>query len=206
MKRYNSIKQLVIDETISHGKIPSFEVLTRLVLEYFPNSKWKESHYNWYRSQIKTGKIELTELAERSELPESETGEDQSVTEFAVSIEKDLQVYLSNRLTDIEEGLTLVSREYKTEAGLIDLLCKDKNGDYLIIETKAGVGKDGALGQLLGYIGALKDTGIRENIRGMLVASGFEQRVVYACKVLGNVTLVKYNLSFKFEKIAKETN
>lgn len=202
MRQYNSIRQLVIDETISNGKMPSYETLTQLVLEHFPNSKWKESHYAWYRSQINTGKIELTDLIEKSDLAEEEIIEEQAVTEFAISIEKDLQIYLSNRLTEIEEGLTLVSREYKTEAGFIDILCKDKNGSYVIIETKAGKAKDAALGQILGYIGALKESGVKENIRGILVASDFDNRLFYAAKTVQNVTLTKYNLSFKFDKVS----
>ena len=123
------------------------------------------------------------------------------MTEFAISIEKDLQIYLSNRLTEIEEGLTLVSREYKTDAGFIDILCKDINGDYVIIETKAGKAKDAALGQILGYVGALKESGLTENIRGILVASDFDSRLLYAAKALTNITLTKYNLSFRFDNV-----
>ena len=202
MRQYNSIRQLVIDQTISNGKMPPYETLTQLVLEHFPNSRWKESHYAWYRSQINTGKIELTDLIEKNDLVEEEIIEEEAVTEFAISIEKDLQIYLSNRLTEIEEGLTLVSREYKTDAGFIDILCKDKNGDYVIIETKAGKAKDAALGQILGYIGALKASGVTEKIRGILVASDFDSRLVYAAKALENITLTKYNLSFRFDKVS----
>ena len=202
MRQYNSIKQLVIDQTISNGEMPPYETLTQLVLEHFPNSKWKESHYAWYRSQISTGKIELTDLIEKSDSVEEEIIAEEAVTEFAVSIEKYLQIYLSNRLSEIEEGLSLVSREYKTDAGFIDILCKDKDDNYVIMETKAGKAKDGAIGQLLGYIGALKASGVTENIRGILVASDFDNRVLYAAKTLANVTLTKYNLSFRFDKIS----
>ncbi|HMT75093.1 MAG TPA: endonuclease NucS [Chitinophagaceae bacterium] len=202
MRQYNSIRQLVIDQTISNGKMPPYETLTQLVLEHFPNSRWKASHYAWYRSQISTGKIELTDLIEKGDLVEEEIVEEQAVTEFAISIEKDLQIYLSYRLTEIEDGLTLVSREYKTDAGFIDILCKDKNGDYVIIETKAGKAKDAALGQILGYVGALKESGVTENIRGILVASDFDSRLFYAAKALTNITLTKYILSFQFDKVS----
>jgi hypothetical protein len=201
MRRYNSIKQLVIDQTISNGKMPPYETLTKLVLEHFPNSRWKESHYAWYRSQINTGKIELPDLIEKTDMAEEEIVEEQAVTDFAISIEKDLQIYLSNRLTEVEEGLTLVDKEYKTETGFIDILCKDKNGDYVIIETKAGKAKDAALGQILGYIGALKASGVTEKIRGILVASDFDARLVFAAKALEIITLTKYSLSFRFDKI-----
>lgn len=201
MRQYNTIKQLVIDQTISNGEMPSYETLTQLVLEHFPNSKWKETHYAWYRSKINTGKFDLTELIENTELTEEKIIEEQNVTDFAISIEKDLQIYLSNRLTEIENGLTLVSREYKTDAGFIDILCKDKNGDYVIIETKAGKAKDAAFGQIMGYIGALKASGVTENIRGILVASDFDDRLFFAAKAMTNITLVKYNLSFRFDRV-----
>ncbi len=64
MPNFGSIRQLVIDETISNGGLPDFERLTELVKENFPNSKWQKSHYDWYKSQIKTGKIEITDLIE----------------------------------------------------------------------------------------------------------------------------------------------
>lgn len=182
--------------------MPSYETLTRLVLEQFPNSRWKESHYAWYRSQINTGKINLTNFIGQGESSvEEEDLEEQVATEFSISIEKDLQIYLSNRLAEIEEGLTLISREYKTEAGFIDILCKDKNCEYVVIETKAGKAKEAALGQILGYMGALKESGVKENIRGIIVASDFESRVVYAVKALQNITLAKYNLCFTFERL-----
>lgn len=200
MRHYNSIKQLVIDETISNGGLPSFEKLTELVEENFPNSKWQKSHYDWYKSQIKTGKIELSNLMESSDA-EVEVTEGDVVTEFAVSIEKDLQIYLSNRLVELEPGLTLVGTEYGTAAGFIDILCKDGNGDYVVIETKAGKAKDAALGQILGYIGALVEDGVNEKVRGILVASDFENRVVLASKAIGNIALKKYSLSFKFDTV-----
>lgn len=201
MRQYNSIRQLVIDQTISNGQMPPYETLTKLVLELFPNSKWKESHYAWYKSQINTGKIELPELLENKELQEEATIEEQTVTEFAVSLEKDLQKYLSNRLSEIEDGLTLVGKEYKTEAGFIDLLCKDRSGNHVIIEAKAGKAKDAALGQILGYVGALKESGIEGEIRTIIVAADFDSRLIYAAKALPNLILVKYNLSFRFDKI-----
>lgn len=206
MKNYKSIKQLVIDETISNGGLPSYEALTSLVRENFPNSKWQQSHYDWYKSQIKTGRIEVTELLENVESVDEEVAEEKVVTEFAISIEKDLQIYLSNRLSEIETGLTLVGTEYGTDAGFIDILCKDANGNYVVIETKAGKAKDAALGQILGYIGAMINGENSTLIRGILVANDFENRLTLAAKALPNISLVKYNLSFSFTKVEQVEN
>jgi RecB family endonuclease NucS len=203
MQKYTSIKQLVIDETLSNGQFPSLVSLTTLVKENFPNSKWDKKHYDWYKSQIKTGKIEINNLSNDTSFEEDVIKEEASLIEFAVSLERDLQNYLSSRLNEIEEGLTLIETEYGTSAGFIDILAKDKFNNHVVIELKAGKAKDAAIGQLLGYIGALIETGISSNIRGILIASDFENRLIYAAKTVSNITLLKYTLNFKFNTVNK---
>src|SRR5215207_8820806 len=77
--------------------------------------------------------------------------------EASLSLEGDLHSYLATRVSEIEGGLTLVENgvEHQTEAGRIDLLARDAESHMVVIELKAGKGKDGALGQLLGYMGCL---------------------------------------------------
>jgi endonuclease len=198
MKKYSTIKQLVIDETISHGEIPSLEYLTALVKENFPNSKWQKSHYDWYKSQIKTGKIETGELLKNNESEENNSGAGDNISAFAISVEKDLQKYLSNRLNELESGLTLVSIEYGTSAGFIDILAKDAQGVLVAIELKAGRASDAAIGQLLGYLGALIEADNTKSYRGILVASDFENRTVYAAKAIPTISLFRYNIQFAF--------
>lgn len=200
MGTYNTIKQLVIDQAKLNGGLPSFEKLTEIVKEDFPTSKWQKTHYDWYKSKINTGKIEILESGDIGNA-DGEKIEEAIINEFAISVERDLQIYLANRLNEIENGLTLVGTEYGTDAGFIDILCKDKIGNYVVIEIKAGKIKDAALGQILGYIGALIDEG-KQNIRGILVGSDFENRTILASKALPNISLIKYSLSFKFTKTA----
>jgi len=82
-------------------------------------------------------------------------------------------------------------------------LAKDTNDHIVVIELKAGKAKDNALGQILGYMGCVPTIEKFQNIpvRGILIASSFEQRVVYAAKALPNLKLVKYQLSFDFQEI-----
>jgi len=202
MNRPVSIKQLVIDETkkLKKGEFPAKEHLAELVAEYFPDSKWKDTHYAWYKSQIKRG---LIVIDESNFLSEEEPTAD-SNKEFSLSLERDLQSYLSLRLDEIENGLELVENgiEYHTSAGDIDILAKDINGNFVVIELKAGKAKDSAVGQILGYMGALSETKKGENIRGIIVASDFEPRLFFASKSLINLQLVKYNLIFSFSSVS----
>ena len=73
----------------------------------------------------------------------------------------------------------------------------------MVIELKAATAKDKDLGQLLGYMGCLSSSERNGGsvVRGILVASSFDSRVVYAAKGLALIKLVKYELLFDFKKI-----
>jgi endonuclease len=204
MNKYSSIKQLVIDETLSKGELPSLETLTILVKENFPNSKWQKSHYDWYKSQIKNGKIDIGTVLESSDQQNEDIITTESLNEFAISLERDLQNYLADRIEEIETGLKLLSIEFGTSAGFIDILATDVSGNIVIIELKAGKVKDAALGQILGYIGAYQETENVKNVRGILVGAGFDNRVFYASKALTNIKLVKYSINFKFDIVSNQ--
>ena len=160
MSEYRTIKELVIECCISEGGFPSYEKLTSLVKHHFPNSKWQMSHYSWYKSQIRTGRIKVSgierNISDEKDEPDIESNIEDSI-EASVSLERDLHNWLTTRLPEIEPGLILVDGgvEYQTEAGRIDILAKNQTGGLVVIELKAGKAKDGALGQLLGYMGCL---------------------------------------------------
>jgi hypothetical protein len=205
MSDYRTIKELVIESCMTEGRFPSYEKLTSLVRQHFPTSKWQKTHYAWYKSKIKTGEIVVPGISsESSEEPPGDQieAEVEESIEASVSLERDLHLYLATRVSEIESGLTLVENgvECQTEAGRIDLLARDANNHLVVVELKAGKAKDSALGQLLGYMGCL--SGSESNVRGILVASNFDSRVVFAAKGLPNVKLVRYQLSFNLEEIS----
>ncbi len=204
MSDYQTIKELVIETCMSEGLFPSYEKLTSLVLKYFPTSKWKKSHYAWYKSKIKRGDIVVPgfDNAETNYNESSNNSEDEifETIDASISLEKDLHSYLATRVSEIETGLTLADDgiEHQTDAGRIDILANDLNDNFVVIELKAGKAKDNALGQLLGYMGCIATN---ENIRGVLIASDFDKRVIYASKGLKNIKLLKYKVSFELQEI-----
>ncbi len=207
MSDYNSIKALVIDQCISIGSFPSYEKLTVEVLKYFPTSKWQKTHYAWYKSKIKRGEIVVPGFSSAESNNTNDEDLDNNVAETidaSLSLEKDLHSYLARNVDDIEEGLVLQDDgiEFQTDAGRIDLLAMDSEMKTVVIELKAGKAKDSALGQLLGYVGCISESAQSNgNVRGILVASDFEPRVVFAAKALPNVKLVKYNIVFNLVEV-----
>ena len=204
MSEYRTIKDLVVETCVSEGTFPSYEKLTALVRDHFPSSKWQKTHYSWYKSRIKNGEIAVPGIAPSA--PSSSDAEPSEETveealEASVSLERDLHLYLASRVHELEPGLSVVADgiEHQTEAGRIDILARDAGGALVVIELKAGNARDAALGQLLGYMGCLAKP--ESKMRGLLVASDFEQRVVYAAKGLPNIRLIKYQLAFAFDEV-----
>ncbi len=57
IKKYNSIKELVFNYIHQHeGKVDPVK-LEAEVKKHFPDSKWRNSHWAWYRNQIKSGRF-----------------------------------------------------------------------------------------------------------------------------------------------------
>ena len=51
MSEFSGIKELVVETCIAKGTFPPYEELTELVLGHFPTSKWKKTHYAWYKNR-----------------------------------------------------------------------------------------------------------------------------------------------------------
>lgn len=228
MRNYSSIKELVIATCTREGQFPSYDKLTALVLEHFPRSGWKKSHYLWYKEKIKSREIIIPKLYLLDEEPNSllaideqeilqelqsldttsveptKHAEIEHSIETTLSLGRDLHSYLTQTVSDLEADLVLVPNgiEYPTEAGKIDLLARDHQDQLVVIEMLAGKATDAVLGQLLVHIGCISEQNPGQVVRGILVASEFDKRVIYATKALAQIKLVKYSIAFKLEEIA----
>ena len=94
----------------------------------------------------------------------------------------------------------LVSQQYQTAVGPIDILAKSKNNDgYLIIELKKGRTSDAVVGQLLRYIGWVKESMADGKIvKGVVVVLGLDDKLKYALKEVREiVSPYVYRVDFK---------
>jgi endonuclease len=97
----------------------------------------------------------------------------------------------------------VTGRQFNTGVvGIIDLLAIDKQGDFVVIELKAGEAKDKACAQLFRYMGWVAvNLANGKNVRGILVASDFSDGSRYAIKATPGAQLRKYEIQFKFSDV-----
>ena len=84
-------------------------------------------------------------------------------------VEAHLQELLAAAPHSMEDGLTLIRREYQTAIGPIDIVCRDADGTFVAIEVKRRGEIDG-VEQLARYIERLQLDSSLGTIRGLFVA------------------------------------
>jgi RecB family endonuclease NucS len=96
-----------------------------------------------------------------------ELGDDPGLTKDGV--EAHLQELLAAAPDTLEEGLTLIRREYATDIGPVDLLCADVNGATVAVEIKRRGEIDG-VEQLSRYVERLNNDSRLAPVRGIFAA------------------------------------
>lgn len=95
-------------------------------------------------------------------------------------VEAELQQLLAARVAALREDFTLVRREYPTDIGPIDLLCRDGDGRAIVVEVKR-IGDIAGVDQLLRYQERLDRDPQFAPTAGMFVAQQIKpQAKVYA--------------------------
>jgi RecB family endonuclease NucS len=92
-------------------------------------------------------------------------------------VERDLQLELAAAPTALGEELTLVKREWSTEIGPVDLMCKDESGEWVAVEIKR-VGTIDAVEQLTRYLGFIREDPAKAACRGILAAQTLKPQAV----------------------------
>src|SRR5437588_4477220 len=92
-------------------------------------------------------------------------------------VERDLQLLLADDPTHIADGLRLVKREWATDVGPVDLMCRDEDGGWVAVEIKR-VGTIDAVEQLTRYLDCIRVDPARAGCRGLLVAQAIKPQAV----------------------------
>jgi len=98
--------------------------------------------------------------------------------------ERHIEDFLETNLHLLEPNLTLVvdGRQYVTDVGRIDLLARDASERYVVIELKRDRVPDKTIGQILRYMGWIKQNlTAGEKVRGIIVGQHLSDKLIYAC-------------------------
>jgi hypothetical protein len=105
----------------------------------------------------------------------------------------------------IYEDGELISQQYRTDIGRIDILAKDKiKKNYVVIELKKSQTSDDTVGQLLRYMSWIKETKKDPNVKGIIVAGQFDQKLDYAIKMIPDSQVFLYEVDFKLKAYKKQ--
>jgi RecB family endonuclease NucS len=86
-------------------------------------------------------------------------------------VEKQLQALLAEQCHVLGAGFTLVQREYFTDIGPVDLLCRDGEGAHVLVEIKR-VAEIDSVEQLTRYL--QRESTVLGSVRGVLAAQSFK--------------------------------
>jgi endonuclease len=92
-------------------------------------------------------------------------------------VERDLQEELAAAPAALGEDLTLVKREWATEVGPVDLMCRDEDGQWVAVEIKR-IGTIEAVEQLTRYLGFIREDPAKSACRGILAAQKLKPQAI----------------------------
>ena len=115
-----------------------------------------------------------------------------------MGLERDLQIALRSKIEQLDPGLTVIDdgAERSVDSGRIDITARDSSGTTVVIELKAGVAGQKAVAQILSYMGDVSEED--GDVRGILVASGFDAKAKTASRMVPSLILRKYDVRFTF--------
>lgn len=150
----------------------------------------------------------IAELSEEQEAEEEEAPA-QIAEEWRAPIrESVLRKILAQDLSCLEPGLIPFDSKASPEevpvgeAGRIDLLCKDKSGNVVVVELKRDSSSDQVVGQIMRYMGYVTKNHLPKgkSVRGIIVAHEADEKLRFALLALPNVELKLYDVEVTIRK------
>ena len=110
------------------------------------------------------------------------------------------QTVFGQDFTIFEEDGEQVGEQYETDAGRIDILAVSKDRKrLLVIELKRGRTSDVVVGQLLRYMGYVKEelAEPEQTVEGVVIGLEDDQKLRWAISPVPSIKFYRYQISFK---------
>ncbi len=168
-------------------------------------------------SNVSDHRVEIEKLLNNSVPQNQVIGNNPEIEDpVAFAMEKHLEAFLvanwnqtllSKDFDIYEEDGERVGQQYATDAGEIDILAisKDKKR-LLVVELKRGRASDVVVGQILRYMGFVKEQIAEDNqsVEGAIIALEDDPKLKWALVSVPSITFYKYQVSFKLVKGSNE--
>ncbi len=100
----------------------------------------------------------------------------------------------------VEDG-ELISQQYRTDIGPIDILAIDKKTkSFVVVELKRNQTSDDTVGQLARYMGWIKEHKKDANVRGVIIAGQYDKKLDYAREMIPNIDVFIYKVDFRLSE------
>ena len=163
-----------------------------------------------YKADFEAG---IPPSTDETESPTEENAEEDDRGSRKFAFERDLQNYLVQNLGLLEPGLKLYEDEDGQFNGVefpagqryIDILGVGTDGAYVVVESKVSRAYDRVVGQILRYMGWVKENLAGEaTVRGIIVASEISEDLILAASLVENIRLVEYEISFSLKSVSEK--
>ena len=197
--------------TLRRAKIVAL-VRDKKLLDKFCKSVWQSGLTDKGKSRIRF----FENLVERFNADqEGTTSEDEDEGEIVTeenefAYENDLRNYLVRNLSVIEKDLKIYEAEDKTTgeeffvpgtSRRIDILAKDKESNFVVIELKVSRGYEKVVGQTLYYQSMIKTHFNQQKVRAIIIAREITPELKAATQFLPDFELFEYQLSLTLNRI-----
>jgi len=131
-------------------------------------------------------------------------------------LEQHLEEYMVKNWDNIDFGLDLSiyieddgtpGQQYATDVGVIDILAKDKNGNFIVIELKRAEYGFKVVGQILNYIGWVKKNLASEGqkVYGLIIVGKANKTLLSAVEPVSDLVFVKeYRIKMHLENVSSD--
>lgn len=155
--------------------------------------------YLWHWHQVFKEEEEKETVSEDTESRTQRFGLEQHLQDFLRDNWAETETLGAEWVLFEDETGTDAGYEYQTAIGRIDLLAEHKEEDrWLVIELKRGQTSDETVGQVLRYIGAVREelAGEDDDIEGLIIARDVDDKIRYALREVPAVSFRRYEVEF----------
>jgi RecB family endonuclease NucS len=170
-----------------------------------------DEHGNWEIIKDEYDKLKINQIIDEVEIDDNYS--EQIHDDYTFAYENHLRDFIEKNISNLEiisktklkiyqDSSGRYGIEYQTDVGIIDILAVDETNNFYVFELKVSQGSDKTIGQILRYLGWVKQILAKEKtVTGIIVANKFDDKMKYAVSMINNIVIYKYELRFDLTKV-----